>query len=292
MTKPYNNFTLVIQGPVHQNSIYGILNNYSEYTDSIVVSHWDTDKDKELLRHLDTFPNVTIVENTFKKASYNTFNGQNVYYQIRTTLSGLEVVKTEYAIKLRSDQYFGNLVPMFEAVLTEPAKYTCSNLHFRPDRFLKYHASDKVIGGTTIQLTSTFQKALHRVQNNAQVLLAGAYMYDDDPSIGGELLDRDIGVYSYADTQRVLATQYPQKPLVGTIQLLPGSYIGTVAEILIGTSFLLANRIYPDPTKSVDIVKRNFQIVRVEDMTPYVNKDGNNTVEHNAEEIHSIEQYG
>ena len=294
MEKKYNNFTLVIQGPVHQNSIYGALNNYKDYTDNIVFSHWGTDKDKELLRHLteNDIPHM-VVENTFTKASYNVFNGQNVYYQIYTTLAGLSKVKTEYVIKLRSDQWFGNLEPMFEAVLKNPNKYTCSNFHFRPDKFLKYHASDKVIGGRTDYIVATFKKALHRVTNNAQVLLSGAYMYDDDQTVATPaLLDRDVKAYSYANVNRVIATQYGQVPEVGTIQILPGGYIGTVAEILIGTSFLLSRGIYPDPMNSIDIVKRNFHVVRVEDMTPYVSKDGSNTIEHNTEEIHDISQYG
>lgn len=294
MSKPYNNFTLVIQGPVHQNSIYGALNNYKDYTDNIIFSHWDNDKDKELLQHLvDAEVPHRVLENKFIKANLNTFNGQNVYYQIYTTLVGLKHVTTEYVLKLRSDQWFGNLEPMFKAVLEHPEKYVCANFHFRPDKFLKYHAADKLIGSRTLNLLGTFQKALHRVEHNAQPLLAGAYMYDDDRTIvTEELLNRDIKSYSYANTQRVIATQYGQTPEVGTIQILPGAYIGTVAEILIGTSFLLAKRIYPDPLKSIEIVKNNFHIVRVEDMTPYVNKDGNNVIEHNAEEIHNIDQYG
>lgn len=294
MSKPYNNFTLVIQGPVHQNSVYGALNNYKDYTDNIIFSHWDNDKDKELLQHL-TYAEVPhwVVENKFEKASFNIFNGQNVYYQIYTTLTGLKNVQTEYVLKLRSDQWFGNLEPMFKAVLKNADKYTCANFHFRPDKFLKYHVGDKLIGGRTDNIKATFQKALHRVQHNAQPLLAGAYMYDDNPQIATEeLLNRDMKAYSYANVQRVLATNYGQTPEVGTIQILPGGYIGTVAEILIGTSFLLSKGIYPDPLKSIEIVKDNFHIVRVEDMGPYVNKDGTNVIEHNAEEIHNIDQYG
>ena len=294
MEKKYNNFTIVIQGPVHQNSIYGALNNYKDYTDHIIFSHWDTDANKGLLRHLTENDIVhTACENTFPKVPYNIFNGQNVYYQIYTTLVGLANVGTQYVIKLRSDQWFANLEPMFEAVLNNPEKYVCSNFHFRPDKFLKYHASDKVIGGSTNNIVKTFRKAMHRVTNNAQVLLSGAYMYDDDRSIATEkLLSRDIKSYSYANVNRVLATQYGQTPEVGTIQILPGGYIGTTSEILIGTSFLLGRGIYPDPTNSIEIVKKNFHIVKVEDMTPYVSKDGSNTIEHNSEEIHDINNYG
>lgn len=292
--KTYNNFTFVIQGPIHQNSIYGALNNYKDYTDNIIFSHWDTDQNKELLQHLVDYdiPYVDI-ENKFVAAPPNTFNGQNVYYQITTTLAGLRAATTEYVLKLRSDQYFGNLEPIMQRIQNNPEKYVSANLHFRPDSALKYHPSDKLFGGRTEKIRRTFEKANHRVQNHVQSLLAGAYMYDEDVTIATpELLSRDMSSYSYSNVNRQIVTQYGQQPLTGTIQILPGGYIGIVSEILIGTSFLLGNGIYPDPIRSIQIVKKNFDIVKVEDMGPYINKDGGNTVEHNSEEIHDINKYG
>lgn len=289
--KPYNNFTLVIQGPLHQNSIYGLLNNYLEYTDNIILSHWDTD-DNELLRYINEYKlPVNIVTNKMH-IDYNIFNGQNVYYQVYNTLYGLNEVKTEYVIKLRTDQWFGNLEPFFEAVKSQPYKYTCSNLHFRPDKLFKYHPSDKVIGGKTDIIKNTFEIALHRLKNNTQALMAGAYMYCDDINIcTPDLIEKYINIYSYSDSKRTLFTQYPDKPSIGTIQILPAGYIGIVPEMLIGTSFLFSKKIFPSPDNSINIVKENFNIVKVEDMVPYVNKFGTNEIEHNSLEINCIEEY-
>lgn len=290
--KPFNNFTLVIQGPLHQNAIYGLLNNYKDYTDHIILSHWDTD-DQQLLRYIEEYQlPVKVVTNTMH-VDYNTFNGQNMYYQVYNTMKGLELVETEYVIKLRTDQWFGNLEPFFQAVIAEPDKYTCANLHFRPDKLFKYHPSDKLIGGQTDIIKKTFEIAMGRLKNNAQALLAGAYMYSDDREVcTPDLLSKYIKSYSYADTNRKLVTQYPETPLLGTIQILPAGYIGIVAEMLIGTSFLFAKKIFPNPDRSVELVKENFRIVCVEDMLPYINKSGTDVIEHNSEEINSIEQYG
>ena len=75
--KPFNDFTLVFQGPLHENFIYGLLNNYSEYTDNIIISHWDTDN-LDLLKYISEYNiNATIVTNTFH-TDYNVFNNQNV----------------------------------------------------------------------------------------------------------------------------------------------------------------------------------------------------------------------
>jgi hypothetical protein len=290
--KPFNNFTLVIQGPLHKNSIYGLLNNYKEYTDNIILSHWDSD-DMEMLRYINEYNlNVKIITNKIH-VDYNVFNGQNVYYQVYNTLEGLKEVKTEYVVKLRTDQWFGNLIPFFESILNNKEKYTCSNLHFRPDNLYKFHPSDKLIGGKTELIKKTFELSLYRLKNNVQALMAGAYMYSDDKNIcTPDLFEKYIKIYSYSDPNRSLLTQYPDYPMLGTIQILPAGYIGIVPEMLIGTSFLFSKNIFPNPDNSVNIVKNNFNIVKVEDMVPYVNKFGNNEIEHNSIEIDNIEQYG
>lgn len=281
----------MFQGPLHKNFIYGLLNNYAEYTDNIVISHWDTD-DKELLVYLTEYgiPNK-LVTNTFHK-EYNVYHNQNVYYQVYTSLRGMREVTTPYVLKLRTDQWYGNLIPMFEAVRANPNKYVCANFHFRPESLVKYHAGDKLIGSNTADMLKTFEIAEHRVKHNAVALMAGAYMYTDDRSIiSEEEMLQDLMIYSYAMPNRPLATQYPEKPMLGTIQIFPSGYIGIAPEMVIATSYLLAKGIYPSPSKSVDIVKNNFYIVKVEDMLPYVNKEGDSTIEHNSLEIHNIQDY-
>lgn len=290
--KLFNDFTLVFQGPLHENFVYGLLNNYSTYTDNIVISHWDTDN-LELLKYLSEYDiNATIISNKYH-TDYNVFNNQNVYYQVLTTLKGLEQVSTKYVIKLRTDQWFGNLEPFFKSVRECEDKYTCANLHFRPDSLIKYHPSDKLIGGSTSLLLDTFKIALYRLKNNTQALLSGAYMYSDNREICTEaLIKKYIKVYDYSNEQRRLFTQYPEVPQIGTIQVLPAAYIGSVPEVIIGTSFLLAKSIFPDPDNSVKIVKDHFEIVRVQDMLPYVNKSGTSEIEQNSVEIDYIKNYG
>ena len=134
---------------------------------------------------------------------------------------------------------------------------------------------------------------MHRLKNNTQALLAGAYMYSDNRDICTEsLIKKHIKVYDYGNAQRTLFTQYPQVPEIGTIQVLPAAYIGSVPEVIIGTSFLIAKNIFPDPENSIDIVKNHFEIVRVQDMVPYVNKTGTSEIEQNSIEIDYIENYG
>lgn len=289
--KPYNDFTLMFQGPLHKNFIYGLLNNYKTYTDNIVISHWDTD-DLDLLEYLHEYdiPHK-LVTNTFH-TEYNVYHNQNVYYQSYTTLRGMREVTTPFVLKMRTDQWYGNLVPMFDAVRMHPNKYVCANLHFRPEKLVKYHASDKLIGGNTKDMLHTFELTEHRIKNNPVALSAGAYMYTDDRNIiSEEDMLKDLSIYSYANPSRKLVTEYPEKPLLGTIQIFPSGYIGISPEMVMATSYLFAKGVYPSPQASVPIVKEHFHIVKVEDMVPYINKDGTSDIEHNSMEIHDVEEY-
>ena len=296
MSKAYNNFTLVIQGPLQKNGIYGILNNYSQYTDNIILSYWNTDKDEMkayipmLKEHL---PNLITVENQFK-IDITTFNNQNVYYQVLTSNNGISRSNTEFTVKLRCDQHFGNLIPFFESILKNPDKYNCSNLHFRPSKAFIFHPSDKLIGSRTDLMQETFKIALHRLKYDGILLVAGSYNYTTYPKL--EELYKNIEIknliehYDFGNKQRYLTTEYGEKPLVGTVQLLPNGYLGIVPETLIGTSFLLAKDIIPIMPKANQQMLNNFNIVKVEDMIPYTNRDGNDVVEHNWVEIDNINQ--
>ncbi len=291
MTKPHNNFTLVIQGPLHENLFSGLNNNYLDYTDNIVVSHWDTDN--IILQNKLKNYKIKSIANIFHK-NFNIYNNQNVYYQVLSTLNGLKHIETEYVIKLRSDQWIGNLEPLFNSILNpvNKDKYVCSNLHFRPDKLFKFHPSDKIIGGATDLILKTFTIALYRITYNVQALLAGAFMYTDDRSILPEnMVEKYIEYYNFADINRQIVSLYPNKAQAGTIQVLPAHYIGIVPEVLIGTSFLFAKKIFPDPLNSIEIVKNNFEIVQVEDMFPYINKELSSIVEHNSLEISDISDY-
>ena len=290
--KPFNDFTFVFQGPLHKNFIHGLLNNYSEYTDNIVVSHWSND-DSELLEYLTgDLISCKLVQSTFHK-NYNVYNNQNVYYQVLTTLAGIREVSTPFVLKLRTDQWFGNLTPILDRIRENPEKFVCANLHFRPRSLYQYHPSDKLYGGQTETIKQMLEIMHHRIHFNVPAMMAGAFMYTDDRSIvSEERILEDIEVYDHNKAGRPLVTQGNDKPLLGTVKVFPSNYIGLVPEVITGTSFLMAKGIYPSPTDDVSLVKEHFDIVRVEDMIPYVNKNGTNHIEHNTLEISYIEDYG
>lgn len=292
--KQFNDFTLVIQGPLHKNGLYAIVEYYRHYTDNIILSYWNTDDEKlkQYAVQLSKNYGIKLVENDFYKTMF--FNNQNVYYQVYTTRNGLlDFCTSEFTIKMRCDQIYGNLIPMFESIRNNPDNYNCVNLHFRPDNLYKFHPSDKMIGCNTKLLKRAFNIAFYRIVKEGILLVAGVYNYTEYDDIDIKLfIDKNkfdyFDTYNFSDVNRKMVTNYGEKPLIGTAMMLPSGYIGIVPEVLIGTSFLMAKGILPEWNKSKEQMKENFNIVRVEDMLPYINKDGENVIEHNWVEINNL----
>lgn len=282
--------TLLIQGKLHKNCLKGINENYSNITKNIIVSHWNND-DPKLIKELHYIKknnhniNLTIIKNEMH-IDANVFNIDNVYYQVYTTLEGLKKVKTKNVIKVRSDNWYGNLNFFIKEIKDD--KYNCLNMHFRQDSRYKYHPSDILIGSNTNDLLNTFKIAYQRITQNGLILLSGAYMYTDDQTLfTRKHFDKYI---THERPNLVFTTTYPEKPILQTIQILPDSGYGITPEQLIGTSYLLAKRILPIPEDSINIMKNNFNIINIDNILPYINKFGDDRIIHTLFEINNINE--
>jgi hypothetical protein len=277
MIPKFDNLSIVIQGPLHKNSVDAIP-HYQTFG-KVVVSH-HPDDDLKLLENMDC-SSIVRVETVRPDTPY-IFNNQNIYWQIITAHAGLFHVETEYTIKLRSDEYFGDLSPMIEKMYYYPSKVITGNMHFRPDRLAKFHICDRIFGGKTDTLRNGFVVAKRRCEEHQLMLIAGLYEYYDT----FPLEEYNFGRWSGGAP---VSTSNGEAPLVGTARQLHNNHVGVYAETLIGTSLLIGQGIRPSRGKSKQQVKEFFDMVRVEDMAPYRNKFGDSNVPHNWEEIHKIE---
>jgi hypothetical protein len=137
--------TFVIQGPVTCETIKTtkICKKYGE----VIVSCWDNDCPnliKNLGRH------AKIIKNKFFKPKG--YNFQNIQYHIKTFFEGVRAAKTDYVIKLRSDEYFTDISNLVDTARKNPNKITTCNFLFRPD--VLFHPSDHIIGGKKKSLFS------------------------------------------------------------------------------------------------------------------------------------------
>lgn len=136
------NVSFVIQGPLHENTPYTIL--YTAPYGSICLGLWDSD--------------FSLVQTQVEQ--YNIDNYYNKYFQIISTLKGLFQVKTEYAIKVRADEYYINFIPFLTKLQSLPShQILTSNIYFRKANDWPYHISDHIMGARTEILLSMFSQA-------------------------------------------------------------------------------------------------------------------------------------
>jgi hypothetical protein len=148
--------TVVIQGPLHPNSLISIRSLTKDF--SVVVSTWKTSfrDEKNLDNLLERGDYVTIVSHSID--SLKPLNNEaNRYYQFFSTLKGVLMTTTEYVIKMRSDEYYTDLIPFAKKMLSNPEKLITNDVFFRNpetddnENFL-CHPSDHLFGGKTAHI--------------------------------------------------------------------------------------------------------------------------------------------
>lgn len=133
-------FSIVIQGKANQISIDHI-REYQKFGKVILSCYAEDD-----LSGFYIPDDVTIVRGIFPTT--NVFNGTNLYRQVFTTLNGVQASRSDFTIKVRSDERYGNLEPFLKTLIENPFKYVTNNIYFKgtPEPL---HPSDHMIGMNT-----------------------------------------------------------------------------------------------------------------------------------------------
>ena len=140
--------TIVIQGKVERECYDFYVENYKDYP--VIISTWEN---TIAMLAINNIPhNFTIIENKFpEKNGYQNFN-----LQVHSTLAGLELVNTEYVIKMRGDEYYSNIPYLLQKVKEFPELIHTSPVFFRKWNFYKLHISDHLIVGKTEYIKNMF----------------------------------------------------------------------------------------------------------------------------------------
>lgn len=115
-----------------------------------------------------------------KSADYFDQKLRNLKNQIITTLRGLEEARTEFSLKIRSDEYFHNIEPFIKAGLDNPDRYTTCNIFFLPSKYGPLHTSDHLIFGKTEKLKNGFKYALENLSKfncSIEAFLFSSFLY-------------------------------------------------------------------------------------------------------------------
>lgn len=144
-------FTVVIQGKLTPDTPKTVA-HYRNFG-KVIVSTWNNNA--VLLEEVSRIPDVTLIASD--DPPYRAYNNQHIYCQCYTTLQGLRCVRTKYAIKARSDEFYYNLDPFINKVIKNPNKLVTNNIFFRHDREAKFHPSDHLVGSSTRNMMLTYR---------------------------------------------------------------------------------------------------------------------------------------
>ena len=145
---PKTDFTFVMQG-LPKGWITEIARNLCFQSGDVVDAVWKHNESQS-------------VQN--RAAKNGITSHQNIYPQCVSSLNGIRQVTTRFAVKCRSDEYYGNLLSMTEEVQASPEKMVTNNIFVRRIRAFPFHMSDHLIGGTTVNMLGLFETALKALE--------------------------------------------------------------------------------------------------------------------------------
>ena len=150
--------SILIQGPASPESDgFKILNKYKEHG-NILVSCYEEDE-TQFLSEFD-FVEVIKSETPILEEKVGVYHDSTFYYALYTTFKGLEKIKSEYTLKIRSDEYFSNLNPIIECISKNPNKLVCGNIFYKPWRIKPFHMGDHIFACKTKTLLESYQRLL------------------------------------------------------------------------------------------------------------------------------------
>lgn len=155
------NTTLLIAGPIHQNTIQMIEKYRSVF--KIIVSTYKENKNVNLDKLQSLDKNLVIIESQLPEVK-DMYNSQNIYYQCFSVLNGLQLCKTEYVMKLRSDEFYSNLDKLVKKLPSN--KISTSNIFVRDVGYKPFHLSDHIIVGGVELIFRGFQDLKRYIEQN------------------------------------------------------------------------------------------------------------------------------
>lgn len=146
--KKLHDLTIVIQGRIEAECIRHMVERHRE---DIVISTWE-DTDLEGCGDLD---GVRVVRSPVPVGD---IGPTNMMFQFDSTIAGLSACNTQYAIKMRGDEYFSNLDTVEEAVRNDN-RIHCIPVFMPRHKDRPFHVSDHFLAGSRLDLKNMFESA-------------------------------------------------------------------------------------------------------------------------------------
>jgi hypothetical protein len=146
---------LLVQGVWHDVWMHR-WSDYDNQFDEIVISTYKQHMD-QIMCHEQLVNNhkVKIVLNDTSFPPGVDWYG-NIWHQCKTTLSGLQITKSDHVIKCRTDEFWSNLHELRAQVESDP-RFHSINIYFKKWNVFPLHVGDHLFGGHTQDLKQGFQ---------------------------------------------------------------------------------------------------------------------------------------
>lgn len=161
------NVAILIQGPLQYETIKFLKKSVSyldEFFPNYDIKISTQTKDKALLDFCkDELRVGVITSETIESTTFSVLNTSNFGNQVLTSKLGMDSFTDEYdyAIKIRTDEFFEDYKPLMEKMENNPEKIICSNYFFRKD--YPYHIGDHIIAGSFENLKLFFDSSFNRL---------------------------------------------------------------------------------------------------------------------------------
>lgn len=153
-----DNISLIIQGPFdnHIWNKYRYLDRYTQFFNRVVISCYNTDDTKSVEEYIDNKSTFLIKSDV---PSYHC-NPCNIYKQAFSTKAGIDIIDTEFTIKIRCNEYFHQINKCVDMLLSSPDKYFVCNINTLKVRHNSWKVSDHMFGGKTNILKKAIQQVM------------------------------------------------------------------------------------------------------------------------------------
>lgn len=142
------NLTIVIQGRIEEECIRHMV---AKYRENIIISTWD-DVD---LGGCGNLGGVRVVRSPVPTGDVGP---TNMMFQFNSTIAGLSACDTEYAIKMRGDEYFSNLEEV-DRMIRADDRIHCIPVFMPRHRVRPFCVGDHFLAGRRSELEKMFQMA-------------------------------------------------------------------------------------------------------------------------------------
>jgi len=163
--------TLIIHGPLSIYTTFMLYRYYRDYPIIIVIPKTIPEKAELFLKEIQRM----MADKDYQVSLFmydeslpnNAYNDQNRYYHFLSVHLGLTACSTDYAVKVRSDEFYSDLTPFVNAVMDSNDKIVTSDVFFR-NSTIPYHPSDHLVGGATKEMLEMFRLAREFSENQEQ----------------------------------------------------------------------------------------------------------------------------